>query len=276
MSLIEFCLRKPVLLTVGVVFALLAGIWSLLSLPIQLTPDIEMPRVTVRTQWPGASPYEIEREILRPQEEQLNNLPRLISMNSTARSGFGSVTLEFDIGTDINQLLPRISNQLSGVTRYPENASQPAIVLTGENSSPVVWAQLIALEGNARSIRTYKAFVEDQVIPELEKVAGVSEVRVYGGQDPELQVRFDSDRLALHGITLNELIRRLRAEHTDVSGGAINQGKRVYTVRTVSPFRTPETLGLLVLKNTDSGTVLLRDVAEVRLGHKTGGSFNIS
>ena len=75
MGIIEFCLKKPVLVAVAVTFLLLAGIWALFSIPIQLTPDVETPKVTVRTYWPGASPYEVEREIVKKQEEFLNKIP---------------------------------------------------------------------------------------------------------------------------------------------------------------------------------------------------------
>ncbi|MDH5751717.1 MAG: efflux RND transporter permease subunit [Deltaproteobacteria bacterium] len=276
MGLIEFSLKKPVLVGVAVVFAIAAGIWSLLSIPIQLTPDIELPKVTVRTSWPGASPYEIEQEILIPQEEHLENLPNLMEISSSARTGSGHVTMEFEIGTDIDQLLPRITIELNRVGNYPENVQEPRIILSGEQSSPIMFLQVITLPGNERNVRHYSSFLEDYVQPELEKISGVSETRIYGGRNPELQVRFDPEKLTLHGVPINAIINSLRQENVNISGGDFIQGKRLYTIRTVSPYPTPEDLGKIVVRHTDTGPIYLKDVARVELGYEARGSFNIS
>ncbi|MEE8435550.1 MAG: efflux RND transporter permease subunit, partial [bacterium] len=272
MGLIGFCLKKPVLVAVMVMFVLVAGYWALISIPIQLAPDIETPKATIRTWWPGASPHEVEREIVSKQEEHLNNLPNLVRMTSRAQTGRGDVTLEFEIGTDMNAVLPRISNALDQVTSYPENARKPVIKLRGANSSPVIWSLLSPLPGNPRHIRTYKRFAEDVIKAEIEKIPGIAEARVYGGRDPQVQVRFDPDKLAATGISINGLIRLIRAQNVDVSGGSFSQGKREYTVRTLSRFRTPESLGGMIIKTGPSGTVYLRDVAEVGIGYQAKGS----
>ncbi len=272
MGLTEFCLKKPVLVTVAVIFLMLAGVWALLSIPIQLTPDVEKPKITVRTYWPGASPYEVEREIVRRQEGFLNNLPGLAAMKSSSQPGRGNITLEFEIGTDMNDALLRITNELNQVPSYPENALRPTIILSGANSRPIIWSALRALEGNPRPIRTYKQWAEDNVKPAMEKIRGISEARVYGGRDAEVQVRLDPVKLSLHGISINQLQNRIRSEIGDVSGGTISEGKREYTIRSLSPFRTPRELGNMIVKTTPSGAIYLRDVAEVGIGYNSQGS----
>ena len=276
MNLTEFCLKKPVLLAVVVIFMILAGIWSLLSIPIQLTPDVETPQITVRTLWPGASPYEVEREIVQKQEEFLNNLPNLVRLNSESQPGYGNINLEFEIGTDMNDALVRISNELNQVPSYPENALRPTIIASGANSSPIIWMALRTVEGNTRSIRTYKEFAEEQIKPELEKIPGVSEARVYGARDMELQIRFDPVRLSRYGISLNELIGRIRAENVNVSGGLMTQGKREYTIRTVSRFHDPKDMEDMIVRASPQGNVYLRDLAQVRIGHAEHGTSVLS
>ena len=271
-SLISFCLKKPVLTAVTVFFILMTGFWALFSIPIQLTPDIEAPKATVRTFWPGASPYEIEREILARQEEHLNNLPGLVAMNAQARTGRADITLEFEIGTDMNTVLPRIGNELGQVTQYPENASQPTIILSDANSSPTLWANLRPLDGNTKPIQYYKQYAEDVIKPEIEKIRGIAEMRVYGGRDAEVHVIFDPERMAVFGITIPALINRLRQENVNVSAGAFSQGKRQYTIRTVSRYHSPEDLGGLVVKAGPEGVVYLRDLAETRIGYGNQGS----
>ena len=105
MGVIDFCLKKPILVAVVVFFVLMAGIWALISIPIQLTPDVELPTLRVRTIWPGASPYEVEREIVREQEQYLNNLQGLVRLTSEAQPNQANITLEFKIGTDIDDAL---------------------------------------------------------------------------------------------------------------------------------------------------------------------------
>lgn len=272
MNIIDYCLKKPTLVAVVVFFVIASGIWALLSIPIQLTPDVEKPKASVRTRWVGASPYEIEREIIAPQEEHLTKLPHLVNMESRSRTGRASITMEFEIGSNMDELLPRIMNELNQVGGYPENTSQPTIILSGANSSPVVWIQIRATPGNPRFIRTYKNYVEDVIHPELERIPGIAEARIYGGRDEEVQVSFDPERLAFYGVTLTQLIRRIRAENQDVSGGTIDQGKWTYTVRTVSPYKSPEDLGNILLRSNATGNVYLRDVARVALGNKPEGS----
>ena len=276
MGLIDFCLKKPILVAVVVAFLMLSGIWALLSIPIQLTPDVETPKITVRTYWPGSSPYEIEREIVQKQEEFLNRLPGLVQMSSQSQPDRGSITLEFEIGTNMDDALLRITNELNQVSSYPENALRPTIILSGANSRPIIWSRMHALPGNTRSIRSYKQWAEDHVKPEFEKIHGISEVRVYGGRDAEVQIRFDPVKLSLHGISINQLVTRVRAELGDISGGTLSEGKREYTIRTLSTFRNAEDLALLILKSANSGQVYLGDVAEVIIGYNDQGSAVLS
>jgi HAE1 family hydrophobic/amphiphilic exporter-1 len=203
----------------------------------------------------------VEREITQRQEEFLNNLPRLVHMRSDSLPGQASIDLEFEIGTDMDAAMLQISNQLDQVPSYPENALRPTIISSGSNARPVIWSQLRAVEGNPRPTRTYKKFAEDNIRPEFEKIPGVSEMRVYGGRDPELQVRFDPTRLSLYGISIGELIARIRAENVDISGGALTEGKREYTVRTLSRYRTAEDMQNLIVRSDERGTVYLKDLA---------------
>lgn len=258
------------LVAVTVLFIIMAGIWALVSIPIQLTPDVELPTLRVRTVWPGAGPYEVEREIVREQEQYLNNLPGLVRMTSEASANQSNITLEFKIGTDIDDALLRVSNKLNQVNDYPENALRPSIITTGANSRAIIWLMIQTRPDNTRDIREYKRFVEDVVRPALEQIAGVAEARVYGGQEPEVQVRFDAEKLSLYGISIRELITKIRSENVDISGGRFTEGKREYTVRTLSRFRTPEQLGDMIVRYTSRGPVYLKDIAEVGSGFKEG------
>jgi HAE1 family hydrophobic/amphiphilic exporter-1 len=117
--LLKLAIERPVTVMVGVILTVFFGGAAVLALPIQLTPDIQVPTLTVRTTWPGATPQEIEREILEEQEEVLKSVQRLDRMVAEARPDQGSLTLEFEVGTDIDEALVRVSNQLQQVSSYP-------------------------------------------------------------------------------------------------------------------------------------------------------------
>ena len=128
-------IRRPVGTLVAVLLVVLFGLLSVVGLPIQLTPDIAVPTLSVTTQWPGAAPAEVEREILEEQEEVLKGLTGLERMLADAAPGQGTITLELAVGTDLDEALVRVSNKLAQVPSYPETADQP-IVSTGDASGP--------------------------------------------------------------------------------------------------------------------------------------------
>jgi len=158
---VKFSINEPVKVVVGVLVILLFGIIGLFRLPYQLSPSLEVPQITVRTEWPGATPYEIEREIIEEQEKVFKGIPNLVEMESTSSNGIGEVTLKFKLGTNTDDALLRVSNKLNEVRSYPENVEKPVIRATGASTSPVVWLMLKTTEDNSNSIYTYRTFFEN-------------------------------------------------------------------------------------------------------------------
>ena len=269
MNFIEFFLKKPALVGAIVTFILALGAKSLIEIPIQLTPDVQTPTLTVQTIWPGASPKEIEKEIVIKQEEVLGGIPNLEKISSESTPNQGRVILEFVIGTDLNDAILRVSNELDQITNYPENANRPRILSSGSNSSPIVWMRLAPLENNSVPIDEFQKYAEDKIVPEFEKLKSVSEVRVYGGKPREIKVTFDSEKLAFYRIGIDQLIRAIRQENVNISGGTISEGKREYVIRTLSSIREFKDLESLILKKEGGNKVYLRDVASVSLSFKS-------
>ena len=176
MNLIRTCIRYPVSTAVGVILLLLFGIISFLRLPVQLTPDVDKPEITVTTYWPGASPLEVERDIIDEQEEELKSLEGLVQMRSESQDGFGVITLRFQTGTDKDAARLKVSNRLDQVESYPTNVEKPVISGQSGVSGAIAWFHLDPTEENGfeGDISTMHDFVDDYVIPELERVEGVS------------------------------------------------------------------------------------------------------
>ena len=128
MGLIRFAIENPVKVTVGVILLVLFGVLSALRIPIQLTPDVDRPVITVQTWWRGASPQEIETEIIDRQEEKLKSVTNLQKMTSSSKQGEGEVTLEFPVGVDRDIAYRDISDKLRQVTGYPDEVDEPVIL----------------------------------------------------------------------------------------------------------------------------------------------------
>ena len=124
MSLIESFVRNPVKVTVGVIMVTLFGVIAIRSMPIQLTPEVQIPTLTIETRWPGASPQEVEREIILEQEEQLQSVEGVKKMSSESMDSNGKITLELAIGTDLREALTMVNTRLQQVREYPENADE--------------------------------------------------------------------------------------------------------------------------------------------------------
>ena len=142
MDPISLSIRQPVATFALVILVVLFGLLGLERLPVQLTPDVESPTITVRTTWAGATPYEIEREIIEEQEEVLKSLAGLVVMESASYNNYGSITLTFKVGAELESTLSRVSNKLNEVSDYPDDANRPVITGAGAQSSPVIWTML--------------------------------------------------------------------------------------------------------------------------------------
>ncbi len=139
MNLIAACVANPVKAAVGVLLLTLFGGLALLTMPVQLTPEVQIPTILAETRWPGASPQEIEQEIIQPLEEQLRSVEGLTKLSSTSGNGLGSVDLEFGIGTDMDQALVKINTRLQQIRDWPIDADRPTLKTSSSSSRPIAW-----------------------------------------------------------------------------------------------------------------------------------------
>ncbi|MCV6607476.1 MAG: efflux RND transporter permease subunit, partial [Campylobacterales bacterium] len=268
MDFIKTSITKPVTITVGVFLLIMFGLISLDNLPYRLTPNVVQPEISVKTVWGGATPYEIERDIINKQEEQLKSTPGLIKYASTSSDNLGEITLTFKIGTDMNKALLEVSNKLNQVDNYPENVSRPTISSSGANASPVIWMGFITDFGNENDIDTYKSYIENEVKEHIERVEGVASLFEGGGTEEELQVRVNQERLAAYGLTIDQIANIIRSENQDISAGTVDIDRRTYRVRTTSAFKSIEDLKNLVIIGNGETEVKLKELATVVKGYK--------
>lgn len=237
MSLTTSSIKYPVSVAVAVMFAVMGGMLALFRVPIQLTPTVQRPVVSVRTVWPGASPEEVEKEIVQKQEKYLKSVEGVLEMTSSSFDGYGTVVLEFEIGTDLTQALVKVTNKLNEVPFYPDDADQPIVATTGRFDRSIAWFVIAVTDPESEAYLPHmQRMVEDLVQPRFERVEGVAAVNLFGGLDQELHVTYDPELLASMNITIPQLRNALQNENRDISGGDFGEGKRRWIVRTTSRF----------------------------------------
>jgi HAE1 family hydrophobic/amphiphilic exporter-1 len=269
MDPIRFAIDRPVAVIAAVVMAVLFGMLALTTIPIQLAPDVRKPVVAISTNWPGAAPAEIEREIINPQEEALRGLDGLEIMTSQSRTGRAQVTLEFAVGTDMSNSLLLVSNRLDRVGTYPDEAGEPTLNTSGADDSPIAWVMLKDGGGADRPLPEYGDFLEDVVKERLERVDGVSAVNVFGGVSRELRIEIDPAQMARYGLSIPQMVAKLRSENISISAGNVDEGKRRYVVRADGTLNTVDAIESVVLRTEGAGVagaigrVRVADVATV-------------
>ncbi len=318
MQQIENFVRNPVKVAVGVILICMFGLISIGRMPVQLIPEVQIPTLTIETRWVGASPQEIEREIIQEQEEQLQSVEGVTKMSSESSDSSGKITLEFAVGANLDSAITTVSSRLQQVREYPVDADKPVINTSNAADRPIAWfiltqrlpdldaiqaarsahpklaadldriaatpnpglalfrlRELVAKQPDLGAllpppidISKLRRYAEDTVEARFEKVNGVSGANVLGGQEDELQVIVDPEKLAARQITIADVRDALRDQNFDVSGGDFWEGKRRWVVRTLGRFRSPEQVAGAVILRSEDRPVYVRDVAEVRLGYK--------
>jgi len=247
----------------GILIAIFGTI-SMLSLPIQMTPEIERPEISIWTPWRAAAPNEVESEIIEPQEDVLRSVPGLLRMSSTASFGRGSIQLEFAIGTDMNRALIEVMNRLNQVPRYPVDANEPVISVGGSDFGKVIaWFAISNKAGNETPIEAYQDFIEDTVVTRIERVPGVSGTGAFGGRRHEVRITFDPYKAASIGLDLTSISAGLGG-NANISAGSTEVGRRQYTIRFSGKYAV-ESLGDMVLEWRDGEPVRLSDIARIEM-----------
>ena len=274
MNLIKIAIERPIAVMAAVLMIIMFGLVALKNIPIQLTPDVRKPVITVQTNWVGAAPAEIEREIVNRQEEVLRGLVGLDEMSSRSRDGNGSISLEFAVTQDMDKALLLVANRLDRVGDYPDEASQPTLDTAGSEDRPIAWFTLTRTGDNNRDIHTYGDFIEDVIQDRLERVPGVALVNVYGGTKRQMEVIVDPAKMARYGLTVPQVINSLSAANSSVSAGDIEEGKRRYVVRTEGDLTSIDKIKAVVLRSIDDklsggvSRVTIGDIATVAFGYK--------
>ena len=253
-SLVEFATRRRVTVAMMTLTLVMFGLIALGSLKVNLLPDLSYPTLTVRTDYTGAAPAEIETLISQPAEEALGVVKGLRKLKSVSRTGQSDVVLEFAWGTDMDQASLDVRDKMEAL-QFPLEAKPPVLLRFNPSTQPIMRLAMSPRTGSGaidgveavRQLMELRRFADDDLKRRLEPVDGVAAVKVGGGLEDEIQVDIDQRKLAQLGLSLDTVVQRLQQENVNVSGGRLVEGSQRYLVRTVNQFATVEEIGNMLL-----------------------------
>ena len=240
---------------------ILLGAISLTRLPVDLLPDIQQPTITVRMNYPGVGPLEIEELITRPLEQALSATAGLEQINSNSQEGNANLRLNFAWGTDLSEAMNDMRTRIDRVrARLPEDADPPTIFKFDSNSQPIMG---IGVEGNYDRV-TLRELAENVLSPRMERTPGVASVTVNGGLRRQIHVELSKEKIQALDLSVDRVVNLLRTENQNIPLGEIYRGDMTYLVRSQGQFSNLDQIRDLVVLTRANVPVYMRDIAEVK------------
>lgn len=260
----SFTTNRPVAITMIVLAIALFGLISYTKMSWDLMPEISYPTYTIRTEYPGAAPEEVENVVSRPLEEQLSLIKNLNNITSVSRPEQSDIILEFIWGTDLDRAAQEIREKLDQVY-LEQDVERPMILRYDPSLDPIL---RIAVSDPTIPLMDLRQIVEDEIARELEGVPGVAAAKVKGGLEKEILIKLDEKMLTQAKIPYDTVTARLLQENVNLSGGNIKEGETEYIVRTLNELRTVEEIGEIIVTQNDTVKVRLKDIAQIEYSHK--------
>ena len=276
---IKLAIKQPIAVAALVFLIVAFGLVALQKIPIQMTPDIDKPILQVRVSWPGASPEDVEREVVTRLEVAVSSLSGVENVESDSRFGSGRVTLTYSVGQDMDIALIQLLSKVSAIDGLPSEAKRPTVRTSNSDDSPISRLAMVKLPNSKiDDLASLGDFVEFEIIEKLSRIEGISEITFRGGEKKELKVAIDTQKLAEFSISISSVLDSLRASSAQVTAGEIIEGKRTYSLRAEAISYTPETAKNIILRSEVGSdgipvNVKLEDVAKVYMSYKKPTSF---
>ncbi|MFN7184096.1 MAG: efflux RND transporter permease subunit, partial [Thermomonas haemolytica] len=275
-SLAEFSTRRRVTIAMMTVTLVLFGLIALGSLKVNLLPDLSYPTLTVRTDYPGAAPAEVETLISQPAEEALGVVKGLRKLKSVSRTGQSDVVLEFAWGTDMDQASLDVRDKMESL-QFPLEAKAPVLLRFNPSTQPIMRLALSPKQAGRgddelRQLMELRRYADEDLKRKLEPVAGVAAVKVGGGLEDEVQVDVDQRKLAQLGLSIDTVIQRLQQENVNISGGRLEEGAQRYLVRTVNQFANVDEIRNMLLTTRAAAASNPAEQAAMRVAAASGNA----
>ena len=261
MKIYESAVRKPISTVLIFVGVMVMGLFSLTNLAVDQYPEIEIPQISVITMYPGANAAEIETNVTRVLEDNLNTVSNLKKLTSKSQDNVSMITVEFEYGSDLDEGANEIRDAVSRVqSMLPDGIEYPTIFKFSSSMMPIMMLAVTAEE----SYPALNKILDDKLVNVLNRVDGVGAVSVIGAPEREVQVNVDPARLEAYNLTVEQLGAIIAAENVNIPSGTIDIGNNTFNIKADGEFQLSDELRKVVVSNTGGRTVMLSDVAEIR------------
>ncbi|MEW6410031.1 MAG: efflux RND transporter permease subunit [Nitrospirota bacterium] len=260
MNIVKTAVNRPIATIMFIVALLLMGVLAFMQINVDLLPKISLPSLIVVTQFPGASPQEVEEKVSIPLEEVLNTTEGIKSITSKTEEELSLIQLEFDWGTDMNFASMKVKEKLNSA-KLPQDVKDPYVWRWNPADQPIFRYDI----SGKMSLDKLRDHVEHNIKPRLERLGGVGSVTIIGGLEREIKIEVDQKKLDAYYITIMHVIHALKKENLNSQGGRIEEGRRELLIRTVGEFKNISDLDkIIVALRGDKVPIYLRDVAVIK------------
>ena len=265
-NIIRFSLKNRIVVLVSAILLVVFGIYTAKTMDVDVFPDLNAPTVVVMTEAGGMAPEEVERLVTFPLETAVNGATDVRRVRSSSTTGFSIVWVEFNWGMDIYRARQIVSEKIAEVRdQLPENVGNPTL---GPQSSILGELMFVAITADSTSLRDLRTLADWTIRPRLLATGGVAQVSVLGGELREYQILLDPARMKHYGVGLNDVLTAVNGMNQNTSGGVLYEYGNEYIVRGVRSTTSLSEMGKSLVKRVNGMPVMLRDIAEVKIGDK--------
>ncbi len=265
MKLSELSVNRPITVYMIIAVLVLLGGISFSKLPVDLMPDVQNPTLSVRAEYPGVAPEEMENLVTRPLEASLTAAPGIYRINSTSSEGNSSIRIQFDWDVNIDEAANEIRTRLDRTRGVlPEGVLPPTIFKFDTSQFPIMY---LAVSGD-KDPRELRTLLEKDIQPRLERIAGVAAVDIRGGLRREIQVTLSVEKLRSYNLSVNQITNVLRNENQNRPVGPMEEGKYEVLLRTQGEFKNVDEISKVVVASRNGVPIYLKDIAKVSDTHE--------
>lgn len=278
MNIVDIAVKRPVAVWMFTFAVVLFGLVSLSRLAINLLPDLSYPTLTIRTEYSGAAPGEIEQLVSKPVEETIGVVKGVRKVTSSSTSGQSDVLLEFEWGTDMDMASLEVREKLDILT-LPLDVKKPVLLRFNPSLEPVMrlgFGITSTVDKDTLDIagmKRLREYAEQQIKRKLESVSGVASIKIGGGLESEIQVLVDQQKASQLAISMSDIIKRLKEENVNAAGGRVEDGSQAYTVRTLNQFTSLQDMQNVFVARRDNKNIRLGDIAQIQDAYKERDSI---
>lgn len=270
MKISDLSVNKPVTITMIILAVILIGGISLTRLPLDLTPEMDMPFLMISTSYSGATPEEVEEQVTRPVESNVATIDGLNNLSSTSSEGNSRVMLEFEYGTNLTEAKNDLRDLISQVeSRLPDDADAPRIMNFDPNSQPIM-----ELSVAGESAVELKRIAEDSIQPSLEQIAGVASAEISGGRSREIRINADQEQMDAYNLSLDQISAAVSTSNQSGGLGEVMVGNEELSVRALGEFESFDDLENVEIITSNGDKVPLSMLADLENGYEEVTSLN--